>query len=406
MLWSTHGRRFPVTEQPATEAPATEAPEAPAAVDALVAVAPTTVITQYEVLIDDIKEARTKAAEVTFDLTDKKGIAAAKSYVFSLRRLNGRIDEAHKEAKAETLERGKAIDRVKNVLREQVAALIQPHQDALDAIAKAEAERVAKHRLWISTVQDLARVPFGSDSESIKGIMLELDLYEQSVDLLEEFTLEGKAALVDTTRVLRDAHTKALTEEAAAAELARLREEARLQAEKDAAAKAAKDAQDAAAEVARKAQEAADAAALQKIKAAEAKAAAAQAEAATATQRALDAEAVADLLQLEALLEIKPAEVPSTLGDGTVLLDEGSGRMDFGMARFFSAPRQTAAAPATTDAEAMTANDYAELTLRRELDASLAGRTRLQVVDALIDGTLHHAIKIDWAAIRAILPTT
>jgi hypothetical protein len=50
----------------------------------------------------------------------------------------------------------------------------------------------------------------------------------------------------------------------------------------------------------------------------------------------------------------------------------------------------------------MTANDYAELTPQRELDASLAGRTRLQVVDALIDGTLHHAIKIDWAAMKLI----
>jgi hypothetical protein len=33
------------------------------------------------------------------------------------------------------------------------------------------------------------------------------------------------------------------------------------------------------------------------------------------------------------------------------------------------------------------------------LGASLAGKTLLQVVDALIDGTLHHAIKIDWAAL-------
>jgi len=383
----------------ATEAPVTEAPEAPAATDALALVAPTTVITQYEVLIEDIKEARTKAAEMAFDLTDKKGIAAAKSYVFSLRRLNGRIDDAHKEAKAETLERGKAIDRVKNVLREQVAALIQPHQDALDAIAKAEAERVAKHRLWVSTVQDLARVPFDSDSGGIKEMMLELERYEQSVDLLEEFTLEGKAALVDTARALKEAHAKAVTEEAAAAELARLREEARLQAEKDAAAKAAKDAEDAAAEVARKAQEAADAAALQVIEEAEQKVAAAQAEAAAATRRALDAEAVADLLQSEALLEIKSAEAPVPQELETVLLDKGSGRMDFGRARFaggFPTPRQTAAAPAT-DAEAAAIVD-AQIALRLELMQALSGRTRAEVADALIDGTLHHAIQINWAA--------
>jgi hypothetical protein len=347
--------------------------KAPAATDALALVLPTTVITQYEVLIDDIKEARTKAAELAFDLTDKKGITACKSYVFSLRRLNGRIDEAHKDAKAETLERGKAIDRVKNVLREQVAALIQPHQDALDAIAKAEAERVAKHRLWITTVQDLARVPFGSDSESIKEMMLELELYEQSVDLLEEFTLEGKAALVDTTRALKEAHAKAVDEEASAAELARLREDARLQAEEDAAAKAAKDAEDAAAEVARKAQKAADAAALQVIEEAEQKVAAAQAEAAAATRRALDAEAVVDALQSEALLAIKPAEPPvleiSDQALGPVLLND------------------------------------AQIALRIQLCDAMTGMTRVQVAEALTLGLLHHAIKIDWAAMGAILPT-
>jgi hypothetical protein len=380
----------------ATEAPATEAPEAPAATDALARVAPTTVITQYEVLIDDIEEARAKAAEMAFDLTDKKGIAAAKSYVFSLRRLNGRIDDAHKEAKAETLERGKAIDRVKNVLREQVAALIQPHQDALDAIAKAEAERVAKHRQVIDTIKDAARLPFGSTSQQIAGVQEHITALDMTG--MEEFEVEAKAAWADTMQALKAAYVTAVAAEEREAELARLREEARIQAEKDAAAKAAKDAEDAAAEVARKAQEAADAAALRVIEEAEQKVAAAQAEAAAATQRALDAEAVADQLQSEALLEIKPAEVSSTLGDGTVLLDKGSGRMDFGMALLggFPTPRQTAAAPAT-DAEAAALVD-AQIALRLELMQALSGRTRAEVADALIDGTLHHAVQVNWAA--------
>jgi hypothetical protein len=195
----------------------------------------------------------------------------------------------------------------------------------------------------------LARVPFGSDSEGIKEMMLELDLYEQSVDLLEEFTLEGKAALVDTTRVLREAHTKALTEEAAAAELARLREEARLQAEKDAAAKAAKDAE--------------------------------------------DAEAVADALQSEALLEIKPAEVPAmVISDKAVA---GVRVVVQGLARSLSTGEVFI--PPATDAEAAALVD-AQIALRLELVQALSGRTRAEVADALVDGTLHHAVKINWAA--------
>ena len=375
----------------ATEAPATEAPEAPAATDALALVAPTTVITQYEVLIDDIKEARAKAAEVTFDLTDKKGIAAAKSYVFSLRRLNGRIDDAHKEAKAETIERGKAIDRVKNVLREQVAALIQPHQDALDAIAKAEAERVAKHRQVIDTIKDAARVPFGSTSHQIAAI--HRDIGAMDLAAMEEFEIEAKAAWVDTIQALTAAHTTAQEAEEREAELARLREEARLQAEKDAAAKAAKDAEDAAAEVARKAQEAADAAALQVIEEAEQKVAAAQAEAAAARQRALDAEAVADALQGEALLAIKPAEVPAmVISDKAVA---GVRAVVQGLARSLSTGEVFI--PPAADADAAALVD-AQIALRLELMQSLSGRARAEVAEALIDGTLHHAIKVNWAA--------
>ena len=365
--------------------------ETPAATDALALLAPTTVITQYEVLIGDIKEARAKAAEVAFDLTDKKGVAAAKSYVFSLRRLNGRIDEAHRDAKAETLERGKAIDRVKNVLREQVAALIQPHQDALDAIAKAEAERVAKHRQVIDTIKDAARVPFGSTSHQIAAI--HRDIGAMDLAAMEEFEIEAKAAWVDTIQALTAAHATAQEAEEKEAELARLREEARLQAEKDAAAKAAKDAEDAAADVARKAQEAADAAALQVIEEAEQKVAAAQAEAAAATRRALDAEAVADLLQAEALLEIKPAEVPAM-----VISDKAVA----GVRAVVQGLSQLPPAPETM--EPVLLND-AQIALRIELCDAMTGMTRIQVAEALTLDVLHPAVKIDWAAMGPTPPT-
>jgi hypothetical protein len=329
-----------MTEQPATEAP-------PAA-DALALVAPTTVITQYEVLIDDIKE-----------------------------------------AKAETLERGKAIDRVKNVLREQVAALIQPHQDALDAIAKAEAERVAKHRQVINTIKNAALVPFGSTSQQIAGIQEHIKALDMSG--MEEFEVEAKAAWADTMQALTAAHITAQGAEEREAELARLREEARLQAEKDAAAKAAKDAEDAAAEVARKAQEAADAAALAVIEEAEQKVAAAQAEAAAATRRALDAEAVADALQSEALLAIKPAEPPTMeISDQAVA---GVRTVVQGLAR--SIPKAV---------DPLRLFD-AQFALRKELCNAMAGMTMAQVVEALTLGTLHPAIKIDWAAMGPIPPT-
>lgn len=392
-------------------APATEAP--PAA-DALAVVTPTTVITQYQVLQEDIKEARAKAAEVTFDLTDKKGIAAAKSYVFSLRRLNGRIDEAHKEAKAETLERGKAIDRVKNVLREQVAALIQPHQDALDAITKAEVERVAKHRKVIDMIKDAARVPFGFTSHQIAEIHHGIGALDLSD--MDEFEVEAKAAWADTIQALTAAHATAQEAEEKEDELARLREEARLQAERDAEAKRIKDEEDAAAEVARKAQAAADAAALLVIEEAEQKAAQklveTEAALAAANRRALDAEAVADALQGEALLAIKPAEVAElreiqaslTIGSTTPPAMEISDQAVAGVRAVAQGlawrppASEVVVAPARVNAHALRRADVTRRNdLAAELNSALTGKNRAQVVEALLDGTFHPAVWIDWS---------
>lgn len=371
-------------------APATEAP--PAA-DALVAVTPTTAITQYQVLQGDIKEAKAKAAEKKFDLTNKDGIAAAKSYVFSLRRFNGRIDNAHKEVKAENLEQGRKIDQVKNILREQVAALIKPHQDALDAIAKAEAERVAKHRQVIDMIKDAARVPFGSASHQIAEIHREIGALDLSD--MEEFEVEAKAAWADTVQALTAAHTKAQEAEEKEAELAQLREQARAQAERDAEAKRIKDAEDAAAEVTRKAQEEADAAALVVIEEAGQKVAAAQAEAAAATRRALDAEAVADALQGEALLAIKPAELPTIeISDQAVA---GVRTVMQGLAR--SLRTHEAFLPPAPESLVPAARIDAELALRQELHNALAGKTRADVVQALVHGTLHPAITINWGQV-------
>lgn len=371
-------------KQPATEAP-------PVA-GALAVVTPTTVITRFQVLSGTIAKAKQEAPSKKFNYADKKENKECRSYLATLRSYNGDIDEAHRVAKADVLEEGRRIDALKNTLKTEVAALIQPHKDALDALAKAEAERVAKHQETINVIRDAAQLPFGSTSQQIAGIQEHIKALDMTG--MEEFEIEAKAEWADTMQALTAAHAMAVAAEEKEAELARLREEARLQAEKDAAAKAAKDAEDAAAEVARKAQEAADAAALQVIKAAEAKAAAAQAEAAAATQRALDAEAVADQLQSEALQGIKPAKFPAAVtSDYLVASVYGNGQK---LAHRASVSATNADAAALVDAQ---------IALRLELMQALSGRTRAEVSDALINGTLHHAIKIDWAAMGPIPPT-
>ena len=238
------------------------------------------VISQFDVLLGDIKEAKAKAADITFDYT-KEGNRAARSYIFDKRKLNARIESARTDAKAYALAYGRTVDSQAAELKGEVAALIKPHQEAIDAIAKAEADRVQRHRNVIDGIRAMGSIQFGASSSMIARWLDEVKAAD--VDALEEFTDEGKAALVDTLRSLEAAHTKALADEAAAAELEQLREQQRIQQEKDAEA-----------ERERKAQERADAAAIAAVEEAEQKAAEAQAradaaEAALARQQAIDA---------------------------------------------------------------------------------------------------------------------
>ena len=128
----------------------------------------------------------------------------------------------------------------------------------------------------------------------------------------------------------------------------------------------------------RKAQEEADAAALLVIVEAEQKVADAEARAAAAEAKAADAEAVADLLQSEALLAIKPAEEPAVVSDEEY---------------------EDCTWCITEKGKANLARARAEDRLRLELREALAGKNRLQVADALVAGTLHPAVKIDWSLV-------
>jgi hypothetical protein len=357
------------------------------------------VISQFDVLLGDIKEAKEKAADVAFDYASKDGNKAARSYVFAQRKLKSRIESARTDAKAFALAYGRKVDEQAAALKDEVESLIRPHQDALDAITKAEADRVQRHRDMIHFITDLGRVPFGASAEAL-AISLE-SAKNADIDGLEEFKEEAAAALLETIRTLEAAHTKALADEAAAAELEQLREQQRIQQEREAEDARIKAQEEAIAEAARKAQEEADAAALLAIQEAEQKAADAEARAAAAEARAADFGAVVALLEGEALLAITPAEVPEPpaieISDEAVA---GVSAVVQGLAR--SMLTHEAFIPTATEAEATPAcswNADAEHKLRCELAASLAGRTRLAVVDALIEGNLHPAITIDWSLV-------
>jgi colicin import membrane protein len=321
------------------------------------------VISQFDVLLGDIKEATAAAVDVTFDYNTKEGNKAARSYIFAIRKLKARIESARTDAKAYALAYGRKVDSQAAELKDQVDALIKPHQDAIDAITKAEADRVARHREVIGVIQNAARIPFGAGSEAIATTLR--DAKAADIDGLEEFKEEAAAALLETIRTLEAAHTKALADEAAAAELAQLREQQRIQQEKDAEDARIKAQQEAIAEAARKAQEEANAAALLAIQEAE--------------QKAAEAEARAEAAEADAAAQLAAAK----------------------LAQQAAAAAEKAAQPAFVPGrlEHLPIVSNLRARLLSNLLVAMEEKSRFQVAEGLVDGTLHPAITIDWSKV-------
>lgn len=324
------------------------------------------VITQYQVLLDDIEQAK-KEQIATFAYETKEGDKAARSYLFQLRKLRARIESARKDAKAYALAYGKQVDNQAKELSFQVDELIQPHQEQLEAIARREAERVQAHQRVLDEVNRLGVVPFGSSSSWIYSQMEVLDdIRAKGLDELEEFAGPVAEAILLSLGQLKQALQQALQAEQQARELAKLKaeqeereakereERIKREAQEKAYAEAAAAAADAIAAAERRAAEA-------EAKAREAEAKAAQAELAKA--RAADSEAVAE--EEEAL---KTAEA--------MCLEE----------------LEAVVGPVGTDARR-------DLLYKQILD-NIKGMDRGDVAAAIVNGHLHPALQINWEAVQ------
>jgi hypothetical protein len=308
-------------------------------------------ISQYEALTSDIQIAKQDAVE-SFDYEDPKGEKAARSYIGGLRKIRSRIESARKEAKSYALEYGRAVDGQAKALDAEILDLIEPHQQALDVIAQREKDRVAAHRATLETIA--AMVQSGSLAGQPSAIIRDCITWLQAcpTTAMEEFEEVANAEIDNGLRILEALHMAAVEREKReameAAEAQRLAEEeqARLKAEAEARqAEAVERArQDAAAEAARAVAEAE-----RRAKESEARAAAAE--------------------QLRQQQEAARQQ-------------EDKRRTQL----------QREAEDAARRAEATRRNDLAA-----QLGKALATKTRAQVVESLLDGTLHPAVSIDWA---------
>jgi hypothetical protein len=314
-------------------------------------------LTAWEGLAHRIAAAEQESATKTFDYDDKHDLAAARSWVASLRRIKGSIERARKDAKAIHLERGRAVDDTAKTLESSVAGLIQPHEDAINRIEAIEQARVDGHRSVLVYIEGLtAGITTSAEALARLEALQALD-----TSTLEEFATAGANRAAEQSERLQELYAQLLQQEADAAELEELRQE-----------KARRDAEEAA-EALRKEGE----------RRAEARLAAEQEEARLAAER-----------QEQAALDCQP----ETGEDGTPEQEEAlqQGVPAEGDYRDHSAillRRSVYQPPARRQAQ----EDPGAIRARQELVllACLKGKLGSQVAAELLDGTFHPAVSVD-----------
>lgn len=335
----------------------------------------TTALSKWEALASDIAIASEQAEHKVFNYRDKWDNKAARSWVAELRRLKGGIERARKDAKAIHLERGRAVDETAKTLEASVQGLIEPHERELKAIEAEEQARIDAHK---SVLDFIAALPEGvttaADAEARLTQLAEIDTAG-----LEEFANAGAARHAEATErlmELRDALCKreaeqaeleALRAEKAAREEAERQEQIRQQAIADERARAERERQ---AEQRRQEQELAEAE--RRAEAERQQAAEREREAERRTQEAIQAAAAAEARAREAEAREKA-------------------RLD--------AERQAEADRMAREHAAQQARKSREAKLRRELIKAMTSSTPDAVADAIIAGSFHKALSIDWAAV-------
>jgi DNA repair exonuclease SbcCD ATPase subunit len=360
------------TETAPQETGATTAPDG-----AIVPAGETTAISRWEAIACDIAIAGEKAPTKVFDYRDEWDNKQARSWVHGLRLLKGKIERARKDAKAVHLERGKAVDETAKTLETAVQGMIEPHETAIKALEAEEQARIDAHRAVldrIAALADAAPVEGEAGIIDVDARLAELAAIDTSA--LEEFAQAGlnrQAEAIEQLGMLRDKleaqeaqriELEALRAQAAAREdadrIARLQQEAveadRLAREQEAAARVAE-----AEEQARKDREAAATREAQAL---------AQVEAARQAQAEAEARAKEAAEREEARVKLE-AEAAELLQQQTIL-----------KATAFEKARH----------QRRDGFKQALINLLITMDPAAAAC-------AIADGTLHPAVKVDWALI-------
>jgi len=108
----------------------------------------TTMLAPFDEVVAEIEKYKALNEKLAFDYEDEKGNKDARSHVYGLRRIKGRIAEIHKVTKADVLKISREIDARKKELTDPVEEMIYFHNKHIKEIEqreeKAQAEMIRK----------------------------------------------------------------------------------------------------------------------------------------------------------------------------------------------------------------------------------------------------------------------
>lgn len=206
----------------------------------LEAPAPVSAITQYQPFYAQLAELEENNTKLVFDYESTKGNKEARSHVHTLRLTKGALERTRKEAKAESLRIGRAVDSEATEIEKRIEAMIKVHQDEIDRIEKRDTDRIAAIQTKLAALSEIHHDKSAADYRfhlrTLEAVKIDDDWQEFTVD-----AAQAKDAAIAKHRELLAAVEKYEQEQA---ELAKLRKDAEDRAQKDrddAIAKAAAD---------------------------------------------------------------------------------------------------------------------------------------------------------------------
>lgn len=186
-------------------------------------------VAAYQPFYAQLMELEINNAKLAFNYEDKKDNKAARSHVYSLRQTKSALDKTRKEAKADYLRLGKAVDSEAAEIELRIEAMIKVHQVKLDEIEARETQRIADIRVKLGVLSEIHHGKSAADYKFHLATLEAVAIDDKWQEFIAEAAQAKNIAIAKHRELLADREKS----DAEVAELETLRKQKAEQDQKD-----------------------------------------------------------------------------------------------------------------------------------------------------------------------------